>query len=133
MAIDAKMLAKQHVVWTTPVWPDELPTADAMRSAFNAPADELTISFGDDSWTGTLVPTEYVATPGVWYAGMLVRWDTGEVVGVQVDFVTDHALELHPAWRGVTTANPPSTIVRQVVNDIKLLFDRYGVASPDDD
>lgn len=133
MALDMKKLANSKTRWIKPVWPERLPSASMMMTAYNVPADEVTIHFQDEAWPGTVVPTEYVVTPGIWYAGVLVRWDSGEIIGVQVDYVTDYALERHPTWEAIVAENPPASVVENVVMDIKELFDQYGVETPNDE
>jgi hypothetical protein len=125
-----KTLANAKTDWIAPRWPERLPPASTIKTAYNAPADEVTIHFQDESWPDTVVPTAYVVTPGIWYAGVLVRWDSGEIIGVQVDYVRDYALGRHPTWEAIIAEHPPASVVETVVMDIKALFDRYGVETP---
>lgn len=128
-----KRIGREKSDWNSPTWPERLPLATAMRTAYNPLADELTIRFGDEPRKGAIVYTDYVATPETWYAGVLVRWETGEIIGIQVDYLTDYAVGLHPRWQAVMSPSPEPEVIANIVTDIKELFDRYGVGGFDEE
>jgi hypothetical protein len=95
-----------------------------MRAVYGPEADELTIRFPDTPNRDIVVV--FLATPEVEYAAMMVHEPTGEVIGVQVDYLADYAQSLHPEWHAATNTHVPPTVARRIVADIKQLFDRYG-------
>lgn len=119
----------EDIGWNTPHWPERRLPASAMRTVYGPLADELTIRFGGEPRRD--IVTMYIATPDIEYAGVLVRWDTGEVVGVQVDYLADYAVGLHPAWQPALEADPPLKTVMTIVSDIKQLYLQLGTESSD--
>src|SRR5690349_1837045 len=86
----------ENPTWSRPSWPERLPSGDTPRAGYGPAADELTIRFTGEPRRDLV--TLYLATPDIEYAAVIVRWDTGEVVGVQVDYLADYAVQLHPRW-----------------------------------
>jgi hypothetical protein len=68
----------------------------------------------------------YVATPDIEYAAVIVRWDTGEVVGVQVDYLLDYAVRLHPRWSVAMEPEPTFPQIYSIVAEIKQIYETYG-------
>lgn len=110
--------------WKTPTWPAKLPPAETMRAVYGPEADELTIHFPDAQTRDIVVV--WVATPEVEYTGLMVYEHTGEVVGVQVDYLADYAALRHPAWRSAIEPRPKPAVTARIVTDIRELFERYG-------
>jgi hypothetical protein len=100
-----------------------------MKVVFGAFADELVIRFADSTYPDTVVVP--VATPNRDYASLLVADETGDVIGVHVMPLLVYAAKRHPAWIEVAGPFPAPDAAQRIVEDIKLLFDRYGVV-PDD-
>jgi len=117
--------------WASPVWPDRLPDPAAMRLVYGSKADELVIRFSADRRGQTVVVP--VTTPDHDYAGLLVSADTGAVVGVHVYPLAAFAVRRHPDWRAATEPNPPLEVASRIVNDIRALFDRYGIDDSEPD
>jgi hypothetical protein len=112
--------------WDNPIWPDALPDAADMRVVYGAFADELVIRFTDDRYHDIVVVVP-VTTPKQDYAGMLVAADTGAVLGVHVYPLAAYAAMQHPAWMQVGHPDPEPAAVMALVEDIKRLFERYGI------
>ena len=112
-------------VWQSPHWSDPLPDPHGLQAVYGLEADELTIRFPDTPDRDIVVL--FIATPDVEYAALMVHESTGEVVGVQVDYLKDYAQRHHPAWRAATALHPSSSVAARIVRDIKDLFNRYGI------
>jgi hypothetical protein len=126
MAVESHDLNQS--LWDNPVWPDRLPDAKTMRLLYGAWADELVIRFDSNRYREVAVV--YITTPKEDYAGMLVEGDLGAVIGVHVYPLVALAVERHPSWLAAAATNPPPEVAASIVNDIKRLFDRYGIADP---
>ena len=113
--------------WKYPVWPEALPAAESMRAVYGPEADELTIRFPDTPNRDIVVV--FLDIPRVEYAGLMIHEYTGDVVGVQVDYLAHYASAQHPFWRKATEPHPPSAVARCIVSDIKELYDRYGIGA----
>ncbi|MGH2613916.1 MAG: hypothetical protein ACRDJC_01650 [Thermomicrobiales bacterium] len=127
MALSNPQITNQP--WRTPVWPEKLPAAEFLRARYGPDADELTIRFPETAKRDIVVV--WLATPKVEYAALMVHEHTGEVVGVQVDYLADYARMQHVAWQAAATSNPPLAVASRIVTDIKQLFDRYGIEPSD--
>jgi hypothetical protein len=126
MAVERQELSQSP--WDNPIWPDRLPDAETMRLLYGEFADELVIRF--DSNRYSLVAVVLVTTPKEDYAGLLVEGDRGAVIGVHVYPLVAMAVERHPSWLAAAAPNPPPEVARGIVNDIRELFDRYGIGDP---
>jgi len=114
----------EHPIWSKPSWPERLPAGDTLRAAYGRAADELTIRFAGEPRRDLV--TLYVATPDIEYAAMIVRWDSGEVVGIQIDYLSDYAVRLHPQWLAAMAPEPKPEQLRSIVTEIKELYETYG-------
>jgi hypothetical protein len=117
--------------WRTPTWPEKLPLANTLRAVYGFEADELTIRFPDTPKRDIVVV--YIATPETNYAALMVYQPTGEVIGVQTDYLENFAQFEHPAWQAALTERPSPEVASRIVRDIKDLFDRYGIETGDDE
>lgn len=127
------MAMKQHAVrdpvWASPVWPDRMPLAQDMKVVYGAIADELVIRFhGNRHFDTVVVP---VTTPAIDYAGVLTDFSSGAVVGIHVYPLLAFAIQRHPSWKPLAEPDPPSEVVLRIIEDVKQLFDRFGVDDPD--
>lgn len=127
------MAIRQHSMhdpaWASPVWPDQLPNAEVMKVVYGPLADELVIRFyGNRHFDTVVVP---ITTPDVDYVGVLSDFATGAVVGIHVYPLLAFAIERHPFWKPLAQVDPPPDSVALVVEDIRKLFDRYGIADPE--
>ena len=127
MAVEKRELSQTP--WDTPIWPDRLPDAETMRLLYGELADELVIRFDDNRYS--LVAVVLITTPKEDYAGVLVESDRGAVVGVHVYPLVALAVDRHPSWLAAAAPNPPPEVASHIVNDIKRLFDRYGISDPE--
>lgn len=118
--------------WETPVWPDRLPDADEMRAVYGAFADELVIRFSPTHHHDMVIVVP-ITTPETDYAGVLVAADSGAIIGVHVMPLAAYAAKLHPEWKLVGVAEPAPDAVRGLVEDIKNLFERFGIEDPNPD
>jgi hypothetical protein len=100
-----------------------------MRAVYGPEADELTIRFPNTPDRDIIVV--YIDVPEVDYAALMVHEFTGEVVGVQVDYLADFAVSQHPTWQAALVPTPPPVAVGQIVASIKELHDRFGTESHD--
>lgn len=116
-------------IWAHPVWPDRLPDAETMRILYGADADELVIRFDNARYRDVTVVL--ITTPTDDYAGLLVEGDRGAIIGVHVYPLVAFAVQRHPAWRAATEPNPTPEVATRIVNDVKHLFERYGIENPD--
>jgi hypothetical protein len=124
-----KKFETPHVVWQTPARPDRLPDASTMRVVYGSFADELVIRFPEGRHVETVVVPN--ATPGIDYGGLLVEDSSGSVIGVHVMPLVDFAVGLHPSWMQVTAQQPEPAVVNALVEDIKGLFERFGIYPED--
>jgi hypothetical protein len=115
--------------WAAPAWPDPLPAASSMRAIYGAYADELVVRFPSELHHETIVVP--IATPDVEYAGLLVAMSSGDVIGVHVYPLAAYGVKQHPEWERVTAEKPEPDSVAELVEDIRGLFDQYGI-EPDD-
>lgn len=129
MAIEKSALTPP--AWANPVWPDRLPDAAMLRVLYGAFADELVVRFDNDRHLDAIVVP--ITTPRDDYAGLLVAGDTGAVIGVHVYPLVALAGLRHPTWRAAAEPEPTSETASRIVNDIRALFDRYGIDDPASD
>ncbi len=129
MAIEKSALTTE--IWANPVWPDRLPDSARMRVLYGAYADELVVRFDNARRRDVIVVP--ITTPADDYAGLMVDGDTGVVIGVHVYPLVAFAVQRHPAWRAATHPHPLPEVASLIVNDIKDLFDRYGIEDPNPD
>jgi hypothetical protein len=108
-----------------PIWPEPIPGSANLRLAYGVDADELVVHFTNVSPESAIV--EFIATPEADYAAVKVDPATGEVTGVLVYPLAALAVARHPAWRPALSPSPPALIAGRIVNDIKRLYDRYGL------
>jgi hypothetical protein len=118
-------------VYDNPIWPDRLPDANALRLLYGELADEMVVLF--DAARHQDPAYVLIATPDYDYAAVKVDGATGEVVGVMVYPLAAYAIEKHPEWRAATKPNPDPAVASRIVNDIKDLFDRYGIETGSDE
>jgi hypothetical protein len=123
MAVTRSVLEKE--AWNAPAWPNRLPPADTLTVLYGENADELVIRF--PSAPARDIVVVFIDTPDIDYAGMLVRMDTGDVVGVYVNYLAIYAVSQHPTWHSMTNRCPNPADAHLVVADIKELFERYGI------
>ncbi len=126
MAVEKHELSRSP--WENPIWPDCLPDAETMRLLYGEGADELVIRFDNNRYG--IVATVLITTPEEDYAGMLVEGDHGAVIGIHVYPLVAMAVERHPSWLSAAAPDPPSEVASTIVNDIRQLFDRYGIDDP---
>jgi hypothetical protein len=112
-------------VWDNPMWPDRLPNPKALRVLYGALADELVIRF--DGMRYQDVAVVLITTPSDDYAGLLVEGDRGTVIGVHVYPLVGLAARHHPTWLAAVEPQPSPQVAIGIVNDIKGLFDRFGI------
>ena len=126
------MAMNQHAVrdpvWASPAWPDRLPDPSDMKVVYGPIADELVIRFHRDRHVDTLVVP--ITTPAIDYAGVLTSFSSGAVVGIHVYPLLAFAIQRHPLWSPLAEQNPPPGSIVRIVEEIKELFDRYGVGDP---
>ena len=113
----------------SPRWPDTLPAAETLHAAYGAEADELTIRF--PNMPNRDIVVLWLETPPIEYAGLMVHEQTGMVVGVQIDYLTGYTQDIHPSWRAANEPNPHPAISASIVQDVRTLFDRYGISVPE--
>jgi hypothetical protein len=102
-----------------------------MRLLYSDYADELVIRFDEERHH---VPVYVlIATPDYDYAAVKVDGATGDIVGILVYPLAAYAAKRHPAWRAATKPNPDPSVAARIVNDIKDLFDRYGIETGSDE
>lgn len=122
-------LAAEDPAWASPIWPDCLPNPKDMRVLYGTLADELVIRFSTDRHYDTVVVL--ISTPDEDYAGVLTDYSSGAVVGIHVYPLLAFAAQIHPMWKPLAERNPPPASVVRIVEDIKELFNRYGVGHPE--
>jgi hypothetical protein len=71
-----------------------------------------------------------ITTPKEDYAGLLVEGGQGAVIGIHVYPLVALAFERHPTWLAASEPNPPPEVASAIVNDIRQLFDRFGIGEP---
>jgi hypothetical protein len=119
------------VIYDHPIWPDRLPDASSLRLIYNDYADELVVLF--DEFRHFQPAFVLIADADYDYAAVKVDGRTGKVVGVMVYPLNAYAIKRHPTWRAATKPNPDSSVATRIVNDIKDLFDRYGIETGADE
>lgn len=71
---------------------------------------------------------EPLVTPEDSYTNVLADADTGEVIGVQIDYLRDAGVSHFPHWATVATEDePPPAAVDRLAADVHDLFTRSGV------
>ncbi len=115
-----------------PKWPDD--PFDPTRAClfYSDLADELVLYFGDRPLPSYV---DWIDAPGSSDAAVLIGEDengedTGEVVGIQVDFLVDRASKMWPAWRVLAEPSPPPEAVARLVAVVADLFERYWTPPP---
>lgn len=112
--------------WRFPTWPDEPDSFRVAYVGYDEWADELVVRFANAA--GKVGIVEPLVTPEDSYANVMADADTGEVIGVQIDYLRDGALRQFPHWEPVATeGEPPPAAVDRLVADVHDLFTRYGV------
>ena len=129
MAVTQSIIERE--AWNSPAWPARLPPAETLTVIYGELADELVIRF--PSAPDRDIVIVHIDTPDIDYVGMLVRMDTGEVVGVHVNYLAIFAAAQHPTWESMTDRDPDPAAALQIVEDIRNLFERYGLESDDSD
>jgi hypothetical protein len=118
--------------WDDPIWPERLPDSHSLRIVYGAIADELVVRF-----TAARHPDQVLVVPITTAdrddAGMLVAADSGSVLGVHVYPLAAFAVTRHPTWQAATDPDPSPEVANRIVNDVKDLFDRYGIDDPKPD
>jgi hypothetical protein len=122
---------QEFSVYDNPHWPERLPEAISLRLIYGAEADEMVVLF--DTVRHHRPAFVFVDTPDYDYAAVKVDGATGDVVGVLVYPLAAYAVERHPAWHRATQPNPDPAVAARIVNDIKDLFDRYGIETGSDE
>ncbi len=115
-----------------PSWPDAPFDPSRAYLHYHEPADELVLYFGDRPVASYV---EWIDAPGLPDAAVLIGEDergeeTGEVVGVQVDFLVGRAAKARPAWRVLAEPFPPHAAVAALVADVADLFEQYWTPPP---
>lgn len=117
----------EETLWSNPVWPDPMPEPGSLRLLYGAYADELVVLFDDEKHPA--VYFDFIATLDQDYAAIKINMQSGDVIGVLVYPLAALAVERHPAWRAAMGTNPPPHVAGRIVQDIKQLYDQFGVIS----
>lgn len=124
MAVRKRSPTQAATPWVAPVWPSPPPEPTTARVVYGGLADELVVRFAGT--VGRPAVAVAIETPDRDYVYALTDEETGRVVGVQVDDLVAVSGRLHPAWTRLAEADPPTSVVAEVLGDVAALFSRYG-------